>query len=289
MNKNFKKISEIEKNASLLLSYIKMPNIKTNSVLEKNAIDNSTRLFDYLKLDPKTTSIEQVKKAYKKIALELHPDKNAGLVEKNEEFKKLPMILERLNSEEKLNSYKIFLNTPIAKELYKQQSSIENFFLDAESIKNDLEKSKKSILNQGPIDFSIKNLNQTNKIIDNKNHIEGSSYVITFQNKINDQNFESLQKEINKIQGPVTIKITSIKENNSIELFITKDNDIKDNRQEFPKSIEKNPKLINQVKEIGENHSDPNQLKLSLKLEKLFEETLRESRKLTKTTQSYQK
>ena len=53
----------------------------------------------------KTATQEEIKKAYRKLSLELHPDRNNGSDESTEKFKKISNAYETLGDEEKRNMY----------------------------------------------------------------------------------------------------------------------------------------------------------------------------------------
>ena len=58
---------------------------------------------------PKSSNINQIKKAYRKLAKELHPDKNKGDATADEKFKDLGAAYEVLSDEEKRKKYDRFV------------------------------------------------------------------------------------------------------------------------------------------------------------------------------------
>ena len=59
----------------------------------------------------KTASKDEIKKAYRKLAMEYHPDRNAWNKEKEEKFKQINMAYEILNDDDKRRQYDTFWST----------------------------------------------------------------------------------------------------------------------------------------------------------------------------------
>ena len=69
-----------------------------------NNMNNNNNLYEILGVS-KTATQEDIKKAYRKLSLELHPDRNNGSDESTEKFKKISNAYETLGDEEKRNIY----------------------------------------------------------------------------------------------------------------------------------------------------------------------------------------
>ena len=65
---------------------------------------NSNNLYETLGID-KTATQEEIKKAYRKLSLEMHPDRNNGSDESTEQFKKISKAYETLCDEDKRKNY----------------------------------------------------------------------------------------------------------------------------------------------------------------------------------------
>jgi DnaJ-class molecular chaperone len=65
---------------------------------------NNNNLYETLGID-KTATQEEIKKAYRKLSLELHPDRNNGSDESTEKFKKISNAYETLGDEDKRKNY----------------------------------------------------------------------------------------------------------------------------------------------------------------------------------------
>jgi DnaJ-class molecular chaperone len=65
---------------------------------------NNNNLYETLGVD-KTATQEEIKKAYRKLSLELHPDRNNGSDESTEKFKKISNAYETLGDEDKRKIY----------------------------------------------------------------------------------------------------------------------------------------------------------------------------------------
>ena len=76
--------------------------MNTNNNMNTNM--NNNNLYETLGLD-KTATQEEIKKAYRKLSLELHPDRNNGSDESTEKFKKISNAYETLGDEEKRKMY----------------------------------------------------------------------------------------------------------------------------------------------------------------------------------------
>jgi DnaJ-class molecular chaperone len=66
--------------------------------------NNNNNLYEILGIS-KTATQEEIKKAYRKLSLELHPDRNHGSDESTEKFKKISNAYETLGDEEKRKAY----------------------------------------------------------------------------------------------------------------------------------------------------------------------------------------
>jgi DnaJ-class molecular chaperone len=67
-------------------------------------MNNTNNLYEVLCVT-KTATQEEIKKAYRKLSLELHPDRNNGSNESTEKFKKISNAYETLGDEEKRKAY----------------------------------------------------------------------------------------------------------------------------------------------------------------------------------------
>ena len=67
-------------------------------------MNNSNDLYKTLGVD-KTATQEEIKKAYRKLSLEFHPDRNKGSVESTEQFQKISNAYETLGDEDKRKHY----------------------------------------------------------------------------------------------------------------------------------------------------------------------------------------
>ena len=67
-------------------------------------MNNNNNLYEILGVD-KTATQEEIKKAYRKLSLELHPDRNNGSDESTEKFKKISNAYETLGDEDKRKVY----------------------------------------------------------------------------------------------------------------------------------------------------------------------------------------
>ena len=67
-------------------------------------MNNNNNLYETLGID-KTATQEEIKKAYRKLSLELHPDRNNGSDESTEKFKKISNAYETLGDEDKRKVY----------------------------------------------------------------------------------------------------------------------------------------------------------------------------------------
>jgi len=65
---------------------------------------NNNNLYETLGID-KTATQEEIKKAYRKLSLEMHPDRNNGSDESTEQFKKISKAYETLGDEDKRKMY----------------------------------------------------------------------------------------------------------------------------------------------------------------------------------------
>ena len=74
---------------------------------------NGTNLYETLGLE-KTASQEEIKKAYRKLSMELHPDRNNGSSESTEKFKKISNAYETLGDEDKRKAYDATANGAMA-------------------------------------------------------------------------------------------------------------------------------------------------------------------------------
>ena len=71
---------------------------------------NMNNLYETLGID-KTATQEEIKKAYRKLSLEMHPDRNNGSDESTEQFKKISKAYETLGDEDKRKNYDMRDNT----------------------------------------------------------------------------------------------------------------------------------------------------------------------------------
>jgi DnaJ-class molecular chaperone len=67
-------------------------------------MNNNNNLYETLGIS-KTATQEEIKKAYRKLSLELHPDRNNGSDESTEQFKKISNAYETLGDEDKRKKY----------------------------------------------------------------------------------------------------------------------------------------------------------------------------------------
>jgi len=67
-------------------------------------MNSNNNLYEILGID-KTATQEEIKKAYRKLSLELHPDRNNGSDESTEKFKKISNAYETLGDEDKRKMY----------------------------------------------------------------------------------------------------------------------------------------------------------------------------------------
>jgi len=72
--------------------------------------NSNNNLYETLGID-KTATQEEIKKAYRKLSLELHPDRNNGSDESTEKFKKISNAYETLGDEDKRKMYDMRDNT----------------------------------------------------------------------------------------------------------------------------------------------------------------------------------
>ena len=75
-----------------------------------NSNMNNNNLYETLGID-KTATQEEIKKAYRKLSLEMHPDRNNGSAESTEQFKKISKAYETLGDEDKRKNYDMRDNT----------------------------------------------------------------------------------------------------------------------------------------------------------------------------------
>jgi len=78
--------------------------------MNNNNMNNSNNLYETLGID-KTATQEEIKKAYRKLSLEMHPDRNNGSDESTEQFKKISKAYETLGDEDKRKNYDMRDNT----------------------------------------------------------------------------------------------------------------------------------------------------------------------------------
>ena len=75
-----------------------------------NSNNSNNNLYETLGID-KTATQEEIKKAYRKLSLEMHPDRNNGSDESTEQFKKISKAYETLSDEDKRKMYDMRDNT----------------------------------------------------------------------------------------------------------------------------------------------------------------------------------
>ena len=69
-----------------------------------NNIDNNENLYEILGIN-KSASQEEIKKAYRKLSMEYHPDRNNGSEVSTEKFKKISAAYETLGDESNRRNY----------------------------------------------------------------------------------------------------------------------------------------------------------------------------------------
>ena len=69
-----------------------------------NNIDNNENLYEILGIN-KSASQEEIKKAYRKLSMEYHPDRNNGSEASTEKFKKISAAYETLGDESNRRNY----------------------------------------------------------------------------------------------------------------------------------------------------------------------------------------
>lgn len=91
---------------------------------------------DYYKIlgVPKTASPEEIKKAYRKLAIKYHPDKNPGNKEAEEKFKKAAEAYEVLSSKDKRKRYDKFGTSGLGKDPVMEGMNIEEILSNLDNM-----------------------------------------------------------------------------------------------------------------------------------------------------------
>ena len=220
---------------------------------------------------PNTASYEQIKKAYRKLSLEYHPDRNRGNLDKSEKYKKITEAYKIISDESERKKYDFSLNNNImGMGIDIDPSMFMNMFLNPDETRNIINEIGNlpfgNIIGGVGIPFGGVSLGRTplNNInsFDNAFFNKGSSKPETIYRDININLFQAYKG----CKFPLTITRWIIENNTKIEqnetIYIEIRNGI-DNNEIIT--------ILNKGNRISDTNSGNIEIKVSVKNHEQFE------------------